>query len=298
MLQRPTQTAVFWRDQFSITADDVEFLYQLLLDAQRPVKLSDLTLALIREYLRRENARIEQELAKGAIYLPKQRYQVGQTLVFPALEFAVGKVLEVRPGQNPEHGAFEVIKVSLGANEKPREFAAGLATPHRLNQVNGDRIVHDTSLLSAEEIHTLYRSEIEETVLYALEEGDRHEDFVEVSGSWLLKDLLAAIHVGHLNIAEALIEMQGKPQATPQLLTELDLDGNVSPSLRMLSLDYALSKDDRFVRVRQGREAMWFLRRLEPPEVQSIPALLRYQTAALSALVAQRGNAPVGVGTG
>lgn len=51
--------------------------------------------------------------------------------------------------------------------------------------------------------------------------------------------MLAAIHVGHLNIAEALVEMQGKPQGTPQLLAELELDGNVSPSLRVLSLDYA-----------------------------------------------------------
>ena len=92
VLQRPTQTAAFWRDQFEVTADDVEFLYQLLLDAQKPMKVGDLAIALIQEYLRRENTRIEQELSKGVIYIPKQRYQVGQTLVFPALEFAVGQV--------------------------------------------------------------------------------------------------------------------------------------------------------------------------------------------------------------
>ena len=113
VLQRPTQTAAFWRDQFEVTADDMEFLYQLLLDAQKPLKLSELAIALIDEYLRRENTRIEQDLSKGAIYVPKQRYQVGQTLVFPALEFAVGQVLEVRKGQNPEHGDFEVIKVQF-----------------------------------------------------------------------------------------------------------------------------------------------------------------------------------------
>ena len=113
MLQRPTQTAAFWRDQFEVTADDTDFLYQLLLDAQKPIKLSDLAVALINEYLRRENTRIEQDLSKGTIYVPKQRYQVGQTLVFPALEFAVGQVVEVRKGQNPEHGDFDVQR--LGA---------------------------------------------------------------------------------------------------------------------------------------------------------------------------------------
>jgi hypothetical protein len=57
------------------------------------------------------------------------------------------------------------------------------------------------------------------------------------------------------------------------------LDGNVSMSMRMLSLDYALSEDNRFDRVRQGREQLWFLRRLEPAEVRSVPLLLRYKPA-------------------
>ncbi|MBK8051454.1 MAG: hypothetical protein IPK16_32790 [Anaerolineales bacterium] len=276
MLQRPTQTAAFWRDQFELTNDDIDFLNHLLLDTQKPLKVSDLALALIRgKYLRRENSRIEQDLSKGVIYVPKQRYQKGQTLVFPALEFAVGQVLDVRKGQNPEHGEFEVIKVSFSPREKPREFASGLSTPHRLNQVNGERLVHDDALLSAEEIYALYHDDIDESLLYALQEGPRHEAFVEVDSNWLLRDMLAEVHVGHLNIAEALIEMQGKPQSAAQLLTEVDLDANVSLSMRVMSLDYALSQDDRFDRINQGREHVWFLRRLEPVEVQSVPRLLR-----------------------
>ena len=279
MLQRPTQTAAFWRDQFEVSADDVEFLYQFLLDAQKPLKVSDLALSLIDEYLRRENARIEQELTKGAIYAPRQRYQIGQTLVFPGLEFAVGAVVGVRPGQNPEHGAFDVIQVQFEGKvkSKPREFAAGLQTPHRLNQTNGESLVHDASLLSAAEIYKLYQAEIDEALLYALEEGDRHEVFVEVGGSWLLKDMLAEVHVGHMNIAEALIEVQGRPLTAQELLNEADLDSNVSLPMRVLSLDHGLSKDERFVRVRQGREIAWFLRRLLPAEVQTIPPLLRYR---------------------
>jgi hypothetical protein len=277
VLQRPTQTAAFWRDQFEVGADDVEFLYQFLLDAQKPQKLSELALSLIDEYLRRENARIEQELTKGAVYAPKHRYQVGQTLAFPGLEFAVGAVTAVRPGQNPEHGDFEVIQVQFEGKGKPREFAAGLQTSHRLNQTNGERLVNDVSLLSADEIYKLYQSEVDEAMLYALEEGDRHEAFVEVGGSWLLKDMLAEVHVGHMNIAEALIEVQGRPLAAQELLNEADLDSNVSLAMRVLSLDHSLSADERFVRVRQGREIAWFLRRLLPPAVQTIPPLLRYR---------------------
>ena len=277
MLQRPTQTAAFWRDQFEVTADDTEFLYQLLLDTQKPIRLSDLAIALINEYLRRENTRIEQDLAKGAIYVPKGRYQVGQTLVFPALEFAVGQVIEVRKGQNPEHGDFDVIKVSFADKDKPREFAAGLQTQHRLNQTNGDRLVHDEALLSAEEIYALYEIDINESLLYALQEGPRQSLFVEIDGSWLLADMLAEVNQFHLNIAEAMIEVQGRPLSTAQLLAEVELDPNVGMPMRVLGLDYALSKDQRFDRVRQGKEQLWFLRRLEPVEIQTVPPLLRYK---------------------
>ncbi|MBW7882709.1 MAG: hypothetical protein H3C34_08740 [Caldilineaceae bacterium] len=280
MLQRPTQTAAFWRDQFEVTADDMEFVYQLLLDTQKPMALGELALALIEEYLRRENSHIEQELAKGTVYVPQNRYTVGQKVVFPALDFAVGEVTSVRPGQNPEHGQFEVIAVSFGGKDpKTREFAADLQTPHRLNQVNGNRLVHDEALLSADEIYQLYQPEIDETLLYALEEGDRHADFVAVDRRWLLSDMLAEVHVGHLNIAEALIEMQAKPLTTTQLLTEVELDKNVSENMRITSLNHAMGTDERFVRVNQGREQLWFLRRMQPSEVQTTPLLLRYRVA-------------------
>ncbi len=280
MLQRPTQTAAFWRDQFEVSADDTEFLYQLLLDSHKAMRLHELATVLIDEYLRRENMRIEQELAKGTIYAPKNRYTVGQKVVFPALEFAVGEVLAVRPGQNPEYGDFEVIQVQFDRKQKPREFAAALQSGHRLNQANGDRILHDAALLSANEIYRLYQAEIEESLLYALEEGDRAADFVSVDGNWLLADMLAEVHVGHLNIAEALIEMQAQPVAAAQLLTEVELDGNVSPGMQATSLNHALGKDMRFVRINDAAGPLWFLRRMQPAEVQATPPLLRYRPMA------------------
>jgi len=279
VLQRPTQTAAFWRDQFEVTADDAEFLYQFLLDHQSPLRLDELASALIQEHLRRENAHIEQELGKGAVYMPKQRYALGQKVVFPAMEFAVGEVIEVRPGQNPEHGDFEVIKVRFDDRQKPLEFAAALQGPHRLNQVNGDRLLHDEALLSADEIYQLYQAEIDESLLFALEESDRSSAFVQVDGKWLLADMLAEVHVGHLNIAEAMIEMQGKPLSATDLLAEVDLDSNVSPAMRVTSLNHAMSRDERFARLNASDGIVWFLRRMEPPEVQAPPPLLRYRPA-------------------
>ncbi len=287
MLQRQTQTAAFWRDQFEVTPSDLDFLYNLLLDAQSPMRLAELAGALIQEYMRRENAKIAAELAKGAVYLPQARFRVGQTLVFPALDFAAGEVIGVRPGQNPEHGDFEVIRVRFNDGSTVREFAAGLQTPHRLNQSNGAQLLHDAGQLSAAEIYALYQDEIDESILYALEEGERHDQFVQVDGAWLLADLLAEVHVGHLNIAEALIEMAGMPMTTAELLREVELDANVSSQLQRISLEHALASDARFDRVMRDNEPAWFLRRLEPAEVVKIPAGLRptqerYNRALLS----------------
>jgi hypothetical protein len=285
VLQRQTQTAAFWRDQFEVSANDLDFLYNLLLDTQSSKHLSDLAIALIEEYMRRENAQIEAELAKGTVYLPKGQYEIGQTLVFPALEFATGEVVGIRPGQNPEHGNFDVIKVQFPNGT--REFASNLQTSHRLNQSNGSQLLNDAAQLSAEEIYALYQDEINESILYALEEGDRHEEFVEVDGVWLLADMLADIHEGHLNIAEALIDVSGEPQTTEQLLAELDLDPNVGETMQRISLEHALAHDERFDRVQSEGGVAWFLRRMEPPEVNKIPAALRpthirYNRAVLS----------------
>lgn len=276
MLQRQTQTAAFWRDQFEVTSKDLDFIHGLLLDAQAPRTQAELALTLINEYLRRENSRIETELSKGVVYMPKERYEVGQTLVFPSLGFAIGNVVTTRSGKNPEHGEFDVITVKFADNDKQREFAASLQTPHRLNEMVDTSAKASSELLSAEEIYKLYNTEIEQSLLYALEEGERSKEFVQVENSWLLADMLADVHVGHLNIAEAMIEMQGKPISTKHLLTEVELDRNVAAPMRTLSLDHALAKDGRFDRVIVSGQPMWHLRRMLPREVVTPPQLLRY----------------------
>lgn len=278
VLQRQTQTAAFWRDQFVATREDSEFLYNLLLDAQAPQPLSSLTRALIAEYLRRETARLEQEMAKGAIYLPRERYKAGQTLVFPALDFALGQVTSVRPGKNPEHGDFEVLRVEFAGSRSPREYASNLQTPHRLNQINGAELLGARNLLKPDEIYALYTSEIESAVLEALRNGPRHNDFAEVQGRWLLRDMLADVNIGHMNIAEAMIEVAGQPLSTEQLLHEMDLDKNVAPAMRGLSLDRALAQDERFASVYQDSKPAWYLRRLEPNEIVATPPLLLHHS--------------------
>jgi hypothetical protein len=288
VLLRRTQTASFWRDQFRVTDEDLDFVHELILDAESPMTTGQLALRLIREYQRRETARMESELKKGAVYQPQNLYDIGETLIFPAMDFLVGEVLETRSGQNPEHGAFDVIRVEFADTGETREFAANLQTGHRLNGTNGQTTGDEEALLSAEEIHSLYRNEIEESLLFTLTEGERNEDFVHIDDYWLLADMLAEVHVGHLNIAEALLEMQNRPLTPEELLPELDLQADdVSQPMQVISVNHALGSDERFDQVGSAAGPVWFLSRLEPPEAQTIPPLLQpniglYKRAILS----------------
>jgi hypothetical protein len=287
VLQRKTQTAAFWRDQFEIAEEDLDFFHDQILDAEKPLTTAQLALRIIEEYQRRETSRMESELSKGHIYQPSEGYEVGQKLVFPALDFTTGEIVEVRRGQNPEHGSFDVIGVKFDGSPLVREFAARLQTPHRLNQLNGHGFSEDGALLSALEIYDLYQDEIQESILYALEEGDRAEEFVSVDDYWLLSDQLAEIHVGHRNIAEALIEMQNRPLSSQEILDELDLEAEISQPMQVISLNHGLSNDERFDKIGSGDEHLWYLRRLEPEEATTLPSLLtpfipRYNRALLS----------------
>jgi len=275
VLQRKTQTAAFWRDQFEITQDDLDFIHAFILDASAPLTAEQLALHLIEEYLRRETSRMDTELSKGRIYQPDKSYEVGQTIVFPVFDFTVGNVTAIRAGENPEYGEFSVIEVTFADTGTKREFASVLKTPHRLNQTNGQGLVQESALLTAKEIYSLYQDEIEESLLYALEEGDRHQEFVQVGGHWLLADMLADVHVGHLNIAEAMIEMQGRPLSTQEIIKEIDISADVSHPMQVISINHALGSDDRFDRVGNGTEHLWYLKRLEPAETLEIPSLLR-----------------------
>jgi hypothetical protein len=51
------------------------------------------------------------EKSKGEIYLPKDDFQIGQKLTFPALNYISGELIGVRPGNNPELGEFQSYRL-------------------------------------------------------------------------------------------------------------------------------------------------------------------------------------------
>jgi hypothetical protein len=179
----------------------------------------------------------------------------------------------VRPGQNPEYGPFDVIAVDFGPERRQRYFAAGLAAPHKLN-INPTDLLASTDLASPEK---LLASVAQPVPARLAEELAQQPGFATFENRWLLRDLLAEVHVGHLNIAEALIEMRTQPMETGTLLKELELPAEINQEVLAFSLQSALAADERFDQVGPGESRRWFLRRLEPPEALHIPDMLRYQ---------------------
>ncbi len=274
MIERKTQNIDYWRNDYQVSEEDHEFIYDLLAESETPKSSRELALAIIQRRCQQEERFLREELARALIYDPADSYQVGDVIYFPALDFRKGEVLALRAGNNPEHGEFEVMTVAMAGEKKPRAFAARLQTPHKLNRTGDDNLLDDAALLSPEEI----LAQVEDVFLPGIEDylASNPDFFVRAGDAWLTSDQIAPVNVGYLNIAEALIEMEGAPLTTEKLLEQVELDSDLPEAIRIFSMDTALQHDERFVRVGVGDESAWYLWRLLPEAVIEIPEVLRY----------------------
>jgi hypothetical protein len=277
LIQRKTQDPAYWRGEFTVTSDDLQYLSTLLVDEELPRSAEELGEALVLYHCQQEEVLIERVLSKGTPYQPKRSYEVGEQVVFPAVGYRIGEVVSVRPGHNPEYGPFQVIQVKLEEDER-REFAAEFTADHPLNQEAQAGIAEGAELRSPEELARLHGPRVGEKLEKRLES---EPDFVRLAGKWFLKDLLVDVNIGHLNLAEAVLDMaDGGPLPTEALLGDLELPEEITPQLRIFSLDYVLQEDERFDEVGPTGQVLWFLHRLEPQGVQSTPAHLQYRPIA------------------
>ena len=262
MIQRRTQTAQYWQEQFALTDKDIGFLYGLILDEARPVATSAIAQEIIERHCRQEEELIQNELSKGEVYEPKESYEVGQTILFPALDYALGTVTGTRTGRNPDYGDFVVIQVEFDDEDEVREFASALQGEHRLNRDGGQADLLSTGdLLSPQELYEKYGDLVEETLEARFED---HSDFISFGDEWFLQDALLEIDMGRLNIAEALIEIKSMPLTTASFLPDLDLPAEVSDEIKILSLNCALEADERFDNIGDTGRDLWYLSRLTP----------------------------------
>ncbi|HSB01461.1 MAG TPA: hypothetical protein VLE49_12490 [Anaerolineales bacterium] len=269
MVSDPLISTDYWTD-LQITQQDVEFLHNYLFEHETPLTVRELVTVFVNERIRAERLATQQRRqAGGKTYLPGESYQVGDSLIFPALNWKHGKVTAVRTGANPEIGPFDVLTVDLG-NGSEKLFASNLAD----HSLNGQAVTVEEEGFDADEVLRAHGSALERKIEAAFRADD---ELVRIAGRWFPRALLVDVNVGHLNLAEAVLDMAGgEPLATSALLKDVALPEGINPKLAEFSLNFALQEDARFDEVGPAGEVLWCLRRLEPDEVRETPLHLRY----------------------
>lgn len=272
MIQRQIQQPDYWTQEFSVTEHDVEHLYELIIEGEAPRTGAELAVALIESRCRDEEDQLRQKLERGKLFQPRDSYSEGAQLVFPTFDYALATVVGQRPGRSARYGEFTVIQVKFAEEGPVREFASALEAPHVLNLEGEEDILAGGDLLSVEELYAAHGA----MVIPALEKVlARSGEFVRWGTEWYLRELMPDLHEGHLNIVEAVIDVEGEPMEAERLLPQLDVLANVKPRARAFSLNYALAHDPRFDDVGPAGQVRWFLQRMEPAEVYERPSRLR-----------------------
>lgn len=262
--------ADYWKN-LEINPQDVELLHTHLFEIETPLTAHDLVPVFIANRIKSElETRNRERTSDSKTYLPREKYGAGDQLVFPALDWQKGKVISTRAGVNPEAGSFDVITLTMEDGQE-RMFAAHLPE-HSLNQELAPISVDDS--LNQELILKDFGGELEKKLETAFA---RDSGLVQIAGRWFPRALLVNVNQGHLNLAEAVLDMaHGEPQATAALLKDVELPAGINPKLAEFSLNFALQEDDRFDEVGPAGQVLWCLRRLEPDGVQEVPSFLQY----------------------
>lgn len=258
----------YWKN-LQVTSSDIEFLQTYLFEHETPLTPHELCTVLVAERLRAEKESAEKQRVNMKTYLPMEKYPVGDTLRFPAIKSS-GRVSAVRPGVNPELGEFDVLAVTM-ADGREMFFAAGLKE-HKLNQVSDEN--ESSSELDPEAVARDFGAELERKLDSAFSADD---SLVRIAGRWFPRALLLDVNTGHLNLAEAVLDMAaGEPLRTEALMKDIELPVGVNSNLAEFSLNYALQEDPRFDEVGPAGKVLWCLERLEPEGVRIVPGPLQY----------------------
>ena len=273
-----TQTEAFWRDEYKASDKDLDFVADLILEAGKPQRLGSLASAIILRRYQLEKEAATRQAKNVRLYQPKGLYEPGQELTFSTADYAVGRVVAVRSGHNPKHGPFSVIRVAFADGSPEREFVAGFDQPHPLNRPveellgGGEADVDEAGLVRAFEHYVARRLEPELAA---------NNDFVRFDSLWFLRELMPEVHVGYLNLAEAMIYEAGHPLPAREILGGLELATTTSAEAQLFALNCALGVDERFDNVGAAEDPVWYLRALEPEAVSRQPEVLKpaYRTA-------------------
>jgi hypothetical protein len=262
---------VMW-ENLELGQADLDFIYNFLLEKEKPMTTKQLARAIIEERVRLyKKELLKQEKSLGKVYRPQDDFKVGEEIVFPLLENQKAAVTAVREGRNPDISTFKVVTFRFGDGVEA-EYAGSLAE-HDLNTANYWE-KESTVLLDSKAIISKYGRNILRNVQTLLSKTD---ELFTLADLWFSKSLMAEIIPGYLNLAEAMLEMEeGIPVPTSMILEAIDYPVDTNESLTEFSFNYAMFQDDRFDQVGSTGNVLWTLKLLEPEDVRKKPLTLKY----------------------
>ncbi len=272
--------AQHWAYSFSISPEDIDHITNLLLEKETPLSSAELAATLIKMRLEEKKQRLEEQYKGTKVYQPSETYEVGDRLLFPTMQNATASVTSIREGVSNQPTSFSVISVEFdntkfNLSNRQREFAIAYDADHPLNVMDGDQ--HPASgddEFSVDDIINDPKTTIIKQVDDAL---IRNRDLVRIAGTWFVRDLMLEVDIGHMHLAEAVLDMnEGGPLTTAQILAEMGGLGDSPEALQIFSLNYHMNEDERFDEVGPSGEVLWYLNRLLPRMVRQVPSILQY----------------------
>lgn len=267
-----------WSTHFRPTDNDIDALFNVLLERETPLSATELAKLVIQRRLEAEAQALADKYADLAPYDPAQSYKKGQVLVLPGAEIITAPVIAVEDGLNPagflnrDYGDFKRVVVERdGATEA---YAAELTVPLVDSAATAVIAAPVGENLTHEEIMEASGDEIIQAVNEALK---ANAGLVRLAGKWFPRELILDVNVGHLNLAEAVLDMmEGGPLTPHDILEQIGGLGDYPEELQEFSLNFAMNNDGRFDEVGPSGEVLWYLKRAAPPEVRDKPVILRY----------------------
>ncbi len=272
--------AQHWAYSFSISADDIEDITNLLLEKETPLSSMELASEIIKKREDEERKRFAQQYKGAKVYRPSDSYQVGDRLTFSHLDYATARVLSVRDGRSTDLSPIKVAAVEFDdTHQQPdnhlREFVTAYDNEHPLND---DTLNRHPSQLKADYTFADILNDPDISIVAQINDALEHNpDLIRLAGTWFVRELLLDVDIGHLHLAEAVLDMHdGGPLKTEQILSEIGGLGDAPLPLQVFSLNYRMNQDERFDEVGPAGTVLWHLTRLLPRLVRQVPTVLHY----------------------
>ena len=211
--------AQHWAYSFSIGAEDVDSITNLLLDRETPLSAVQLATEIIDKRERKERARHDQKFQDTKVYRPADTYQIGDRLTFSHFDYATARVVSLRDGTHSDLSPIRVAAVAFeNANALPeaeiREFVVEYEADHPLNDLDLNR--HPSQLEREYTVDEILNDPDTNIVDQVNDSLERNLDLVRIAGTWFVRELMVEVDIGHLHLAEAVLDMHGGGPLEPQ----------------------------------------------------------------------------------